>query len=267
MDTVLNVIVGSNRVTIKVFCHRGGKRRCINKPRCCVGGTLPGDFSFLKIVFTFFNVVTSFFYNGVARVGSTISSIPGGTMVELATKVVVTIVVFFIVNNKILGVVQFLRGVLPFVTLLCVLLYLNIVIEGVGRLPSTFCRVFINTFGPQTMAKNYIKDILGIVSVNTSGKVFSGRTKLNATTITRSAIGSTAPRGRDLFNVFRIFISAVLVYALATLAVLADKIVVSCRDKLGTGLALSTFSAMCNGASCVLLLIVLLLFKISDIVN
>lgn len=93
------------------------------------------------------------------------------------------------------------------------------------------------------MMKDFFVDVGGNISEN----VFSGRTNLNANSVTRTYTSAEGPMGRKFFKVFRMFASAVIVYALATLIVLYDKIPINCNTTTKTRLAVDNFADACKG--------------------
>lgn len=196
---------------------------------------------------------------GTARIGAvaaTVSSTLFGCKVVkgssikalgLVVKVILTILVNLVLLNKVGEVNRIARGLIPFVTLVCVILTLKIIILGFRGVPAMFKSVLRNTFSPTSIAKNTIKSFFVDVGGNISEKVFSGRTKLNANSVTRTYTSAGGPMGRKFFKVFRMFISAVMVYALATLIVLYDNIPIKCKRTTKTRLAVLKFASACKG--------------------
>lgn len=187
-----------------------------------------------------------------ATVGATLVGcriVSGSTMpaIGLMIKVVLTILVTLVLLKNVEQVKQIARGLMPFVTLICVILTIKIVVLGVKRIPTIFTSVIRKTFRPTTIANKTIKDFFVDVGGNISHKVFSGRTKLNAKSVTRTYTSAEGPIGRKFFKVFRIFMSAVIVYALATLIVLYDRIPIDCNRTTNTRLAVDKFATACKG--------------------
>lgn len=164
----------------------------------------------------------------------------------LVVKVILTTLVTLVLLKKVGHVNRIARGLIPFVTIVCVLLTLKMMVIGFGTVPNMFKTVVRNTFGPSTIANKTMKDFFVDVGGKISEKVFSGRTNLKANSVTRTYTSAGGPMGRNFFNVFRIFISAVIVYALATLIVLYDKISINCKRTTNTRLAVDKFASACN---------------------
>lgn len=125
-----------------------------------------------------------------------------------------------ILVNKMGHVTDIDRVVIPFVTIVCVMFILILIMYGVATIPTTFTAVMGTTFSPGTVANNTIKDFLITVRGNITEKVFSGRTKLNDTPVTTTTTRAGRPMHRKLIDVAKAFVSAVIVYALAKLSVI-----------------------------------------------
>ncbi len=168
-----------------------------------------------------FTALTYFKVNVVTRAGSisrnlTRFKIPPTTATMTIDKL---LLYYLIVNSN--GVNGLYKTFIPVLSTMCVVLAIYMVTMGFHHLPDIFSRVFRTTFNFERTIKKVYNCKVGVtVSRKVQQKVFSGRTNLNAATSLRTRTRNVAPYGRKLVGVLRITVSALIVYALATLTLL-----------------------------------------------
>lgn len=136
----------------------------------------------------------------------------------------------------------------------CVTTKLLYVTLGFRGMPRNLCLVFVVTFSPTTIRNKIINavaiSIVGTIHFNITHNYFSGRTNLNSTTVSTTTSAASSPTQRKCISVAKAFVSAVVIYAVAKLAVTSSNILKAINPSKGPlaniTLAVTTFSARLN---------------------
>lgn len=149
------------------------------------------------------------------------------------------------------------------VTILCFTIAVFVVLGGVGLVPRIFSEVFRRTFKFGRVTNNKFNTILvGKIGEN----LFSGRTNSKSTPYTTTTTRNGEPRAIKVIRSLKILVSAVIVYAYATVVVLLTPHRVASNLR-NVSLLRTTVGCRLNDNNAVFITVILFLFDFSAFVK
>lgn len=267
ITALLGMVIKAGEIALGVYYREKNGDNFQGGPIFYIKNGLNKKWGFLGVAFAVLGLVSSFFCGNITQINSAAVSISQNYLIRLIIGILSGIIIFFVIRGGVKKIFGFLGVILPFMSVLYILLCVGVLVLNFEEIAPAFLKIFIGAISPKSVTGGAVGSVIGVISIGASKGIFSNEAGLGTAAIAHSSPKNATPKEQSLFGIFEVFVDTILICTLTGLTILTSGVIIdygTVSDKL---LTVSAFSTVYGNFSEYLLSVMLLLFGISSVIG
>ncbi len=267
VTALLGMVIKAGEIALGIVYREKSGEKFLGGPIYYIKNGLGEKCKFLAFIFAVLGVISSFFCGNVTQINSAVSLVSQSGLIRLFIGVLAAVITFFVIRGGLKKISGFLGFVLPFMSVLYILLCVGVLALNYKEIGGAFYKIFVGAVSPKSVTGGAVGSVITVMSIGASKGIFSNEAGLGTAAIAHSSVRNTTPKTQSFFGIFEVFVDTILICTLTGLTILTSGVIIdygTVSDKL---LTVSAFSTVYGNFSEYILSVMLLLFGISSIIG
>ncbi|MBR5223955.1 MAG: sodium:alanine symporter family protein [Clostridia bacterium] len=267
ITALLGMVIKAGEIALGVYYREKNGDNFQGGPIFYIKNGLNKKWGFLGAIFAVLGLASSFFCGNITQINSAAASVSQSMWIRLIIGVIAAAVIFFVIRGGVKKIFSFLGVLLPFMSVLYILLCVGVLVLNLEEIAPAFYKIFIGAVSPKSVTGGAVGSVISVISIGASKGIFSNEAGLGTAAIAHSSVRNTTPKTQSLFGIFEVFVDTILICTLTGLTILTSGVIIDYGTVPDKILTVSAFSTVYGNFSEYLLSVMLLLFGISSVIG
>lgn len=267
ITALLGMVIKAGEIALGVYYREKNGDNFQGGPIFYIKNGLNKKWGFLATAFAVLGLASSFFCGNVTQINSAALAVSQNHLIRFIIGGLSGCIIFFVIRGGVTKIYGFLGLLLPFMSVLYILLCVGVLALNYEEIAPAFLKIFVGAFSPKSVTGGAVGSVISVISIGASKGIFSNEAGLGTAAIAHATPENATPKQQSLFGIFEVFIDTILICTLTGLTILTSGVIIdygTVSDKL---LTVSAFSTVYGDFSSYILSIMLLLFGISSVIG
>ncbi len=173
----------------------------------------------------------------------------------------------FILKGGIGLVGKITEKILPFMSVMYIILCFGVIAYNIDFLPNAFKMIMVGAFTPRAVTGGAVGSFFATAFIGASRGVFSNEAGLGTSGMIHSAADDALPSKQGFFGIFEVFLDTMVICTLTALTILCSGVNINYGNIASTELVLKALSSVYGSAAQVLLTVMMAIFAYSSVLG
>jgi len=248
------------------YCDKGGDGSK-GGPMYYIKNGMPSVFKPLSYIFCIAGIPSVFCTGNITQTNAAAVSVSGSPAIKFVIGLIFSLLTFVTVNGGTGRIGDFTEKIVPFMSLLYVVLCTTSLIFNIDFLPVAFKMIIEGAFNPKAVTGGAVGSAITAAMIGAERGIFSNEAGLGTAGIAHCAATDADENSQGLFGIFEVFIDTILLCTLTALTILCSTASISYGFPASSELIVSALSGVFGRAAGSIIAVMLCLFAFSSIIG
>ena len=257
--------------------------RCMDPQIGYVGGPmymiengLPRRMRFLAVLYCCFGVIAALGVGNATQINAVTDGIerivhsfhlPFNNMSRIVIGVIIAVLIFSIIWRGAFGIGQLTERLIPFASLLYILLSIIVIALRIEYLPGAFRAILLGAFNPRAVTGGFLCSLFLTIRVGVARGIFTNEAGMGTSSIAHASSQAHTPMEQGLMGIIEVFLDTIVICTLTALVILCSGTAIAYGTDPGIGLTLDSFSCVLGDWSSLVVTVLVCLFAFATVLG
>ena len=257
--------------------------RCKNPEIGYVGGPmymiengLPRCMRILAVLYCCFGVIAALGVGNATQINAVTDGIERivnsfhltfNNLSRITIGIIIAVIIFPIFQRGAFGIGQLAEKLIPFASLIYILLAIIVIILRLEYLPGAFQAIFIGAFRPNAVTGGVLCSMFLTIRIGVSRGIFTNEAGMGTASIVHASSQSHTPMEQGLMGIMEVFLDTIVICTLTALVILCSGTEISYGTDPGIGLTLDSFTCVLGDWSSLVVTALVCLFAFATVLG
>ena len=258
------------------FRHKNSNGETVGGPMYMIEKGLGDKWKFLAVLYAFFGVVAAFGVGNATQINAVISGLHSASEVfsveigragDIIIAVFLAVLIAFLFSGGAKRIGQIAEMLVPYASVLYVLLGLGVLIVCWRNIPSVFSAIITGAFSPRAVTGGAVGSVLMVCRIGASRGIFTNEAGMGTASIAHAAAQVSHPGEQGLMGIMEVFLDTIVICSITALVILCSGIYIPYGCDTGAALTAEAFSQVYGGWVRVMIALALVLFALATVIG
>ena len=267
ISALLGMAIKSAEIVLSTKYRENYSGEFLGGPMYYIKNGLPKKFSFLAPIFCIACIPAVFSTGNITQTNAAIWSFADTFSSKLLWGIVFMVLCFAVIFGGITKIGNFTEKIVPFMSLLYIILCLFVIILNIDFLPKAFKIIIVGAFNPKAVTGGAVGSFFTTAVIGAERGIFSNEAGLGTAGMSHSVAFDANTDTQGLFGIFEVFVDTILLCTLTALTILITNSEIPYGNNASSELVVSSISDILGNFSNPIISVMLCLFAFSSIIG
>ncbi len=267
VSALVGMCIKAAEITLAVIYREKCGNEWVGGPIYYIKNGLSSKWRLLGTVFCLASIPAVFCSGNITQTNSAIITFCDSDIKRVVWGVIFAVAVFFAVTGSINRIANLSEKIVPFMSVLYIVISLIVIIKNLERLPTCFKMIFEGAFNPKAVTGGAVGSVFTAVFIGSSRGVFSNEAGLGTSAMAHSVAVDADPKTQGLFGMFEVFVDTILLCTLTALTILCSGVKINYGTAYSSELVASALNLNLGSFGNITLSLMMCLFAFSSIIG
>ncbi len=274
---MLGMIIKFSEVMLAMhFRYKDPIMGYIGGPMYMIENGLPRRMRMLAVLYCCFGVIAALGVGNATQINAVTDGIerivnsfnlPFNNKFRIVIGIIIAVMIFPIFRQGAFGVGQFAEQLIPFASVLYILLAILSIVLRLENLPGAIRAILVGAFQPNAVTGGVLCSLFLTMRIGVSRGIFTNEAGMGTASIAHASSQSQVPMDQGLMGIMEVFLDTIVICTLTALVILCSGTAISYGVDSGIGLTLDSFSCVLGEWSSVVVTVLVCLFAFATVLG
>lgn len=258
------------------FRHKNHSGQWYGGPMYMMEHGMSHRWRFLAVLYAFFGVVAAFGVGNATQINAVIGGvhsaaetmgIPIHRTADIILAFVLAIVVALMLSGGAKRIGKIAEMLVPYASLLYLLLGLGVIIVKIQTVPSAFSDIFTGAFSPKAVTGGMVGSVFAVCRIGASRGVFTNEAGMGTASMAHASATVSHPCEQGLMGIMEVFLDTIVICTVTALVILCSGVPIPYGTDTGAELTTLAFSEIYGSWVSLLISLSLICFALATVLG